>query len=543
MPPRRNQIISMLDRCSAGIACAALLRVLSLFCAGCVLSMAAQANELTWFDGKELRAQAGAVMTEIRSAETYGLDPRRYALEIPAEHMQRVLTGQTIDDDGRERIDEALTATVARFLKDLRHGRVSPQEAGFHLSSMPDAFDAEATARRVASAADVRAALASYEPSAPAYRRLKEALAQYRELARRRDLGPLPALDRRSIREGDTYDGVARLRTMLLAFGDLQPGTCAQASPDRFDACLGQALRRFQRRHGLVEDGVLGPRTIEALNVPLDRRVRQIELTMERWRWTSNLRRPDIAINVPQFVLYALPRAQYGETDVLEMRVIVGRTGPDMRTPLFADAIEYVVFQPYWDVPASITRRELLPLIRKDPSYLARNDMEIVRGGSDSARAIAPSPEVLDRLAAGELRLRQRPGAKNALGAVKFILPNPHNVYLHATPNVELFAHERRAFSHGCIRVSEPALLAEYVLKSAPGDWSPEAIQAALCDPKTRRVDLTSPLPVLIFYGTAVVTRSEGVMFFEDIYGHDRRLDALLRAASVDSSTGPRNVP
>ena len=147
------------------------------------------------------------------------------------------------------------------------------------------------------------------------------------------------------------------------------------------------------------------------------------------------------------------------------------------------------------------------------------SEAQIVEGLRDGR--FEPTDEVLDRLAAGELRLRQRPGAKNALGSIKFIMPNPHNVYLHATPNVELFERTARAFSHGCIRVSEPALLAEYVLKNAPGDWSAEAVEAALCDPATRRVDLATPVPVLIFYGTAVVSQSEGVMFFEDLYGQD----------------------
>lgn len=500
---------------------------------GCALSTLACANDVVWLDGHALRAQAHAAIAELRAAEFYGLDPRSYALALPAAQVEQVLSGRGLDDGERERFDEALSAAVARFLNDVRHGRVTAEMAGFRLPKTPGTFDPTLSARRLTNATDVRAAISSYEPPALPYRRLKAALAQYRELARREDLASLPPLTSRSVREGDSYDGIARLRTMLTAFGDLKrgQGECVETSAAVLDTCVVQALRRFQKRHGLTEDGILGPRTFAALAVPLDKRVRQIELTMERWRWTSTLQRPDIVVNVPQFVLYALPRPQYGESDVLEMRVIVGQSGPDMRTPIFADAIEYVIFQPYWDVPASITRRELLPLIRKDPSYLARNDMEIVRGWSETASAIASSPEALDKLASGELRLRQRPGAKNALGSVKFMLPNPHNVYLHATPNVELFEHAQRAFSHGCVRVSEPALLAEYVLKNAPGEWTAETIQAALCDPATRRVDLRTPTPVLIFYGTAVVTTSHGVMFFDDLYGHDRRLDELIRGA------------
>lgn len=491
----------------------------------------ASANDLTWFDGKHLREQARVVLEEMQSAESYGLDSARYALEVPAADVTRALADAS-DDQQRERFDAALSAAVARFLVDVRYGRVSPEAVGFHLPKIRDTFDAQQVVAQLAKTADVRAAIAAIEPSALPYRRLKDALSRYRTLSERDDLASLGAPRTRAIHTGDIYDDGAKLRTMLIAFGDLEPGGCEIPQPTLFDECLSTAVRHFQKRHGLVEDGILGPRTIAALNVPAEKRVRQIELTMERWRWTSALQKPDIFVNVPQFVLYALPRRQHHESDVLEMRVIVGQSAAQMRTPIFADEIEYVIFQPFWDVPASITRRELLPLIRKDPSYLKRNDMEIVRGWSERASALEPTPENLDKLEAGELRLRQRPSPKNALGSIKFMLPNPHNVYLHATPNNQLFETARRAYSHGCIRISEPALLAEYVLKSAADEWSAERIQTALCDPATRRVDLKTPVRVLIFYGTAVVTAADGAMFFEDIYGHDERLDRLLRRVS-----------
>jgi murein L,D-transpeptidase YcbB/YkuD len=501
-----------------------------------IVSISAQATDLTWFDGVALRSQAHAVISELRSSASHGLDPRRYALDLPDTQVQQVLAGDAMDSALRERFDAALAKAVSMFLADLHDGRIDPSAAGFHLSRTKGAFDAAQAARLLAHAADVRAAIAAHEPSVLPYRRLKEALTRYRELAEGHDFASLPAPSPRSLREGDAYDGVIPLRTLLRALGDLEPGACTEATTT-FDACLSEGVRRFQKRHGLTEDGIIGPKTFAELNVPLPRRVRQIELTMERWRWVSAMPKPDIVVNVPQFVLYALPRSRFGETSAMEMRVIVGQSGPNMRTPVFAEEIEYVVFQPFWDVPASITRRELLPLIRKDPSYLTRNDMEIVRGWSDSAKAIEPTEEVLDQLAAGQLRLRQRPGAKNALGSIKFIMPNPHNVYLHATPNVDLFERSRRAFSHGCIRVSQPAQLAEYVLKSAQGEWSAETIEAALCDPVTKRVDLTTPVPVLIFYGTAVVSEADGILFFEDIYGHDARLDQLLRKAQAKPET------
>jgi murein L,D-transpeptidase YcbB/YkuD len=208
--------------------------------------------------------------------------------------------------------------------------------------------------------------------------------------------------------------------------------------------------------------------------------------------------------------------------------VIVGQSDPHTRTPIFAGAIQHVIFQPFWDVPSGIMRRELLARIRKNPSYLEGHHMEIVRGPGDDAKVLAPTPEVIEALTAGQLRLRQRPGPDNALGPVKFVMPNPYNVYLHATPEQALFQGSRRAFSHGCIRVSEPAALAEYILKDAAGDWNAAAIEAAMCGTKTLRVDLQTPVRVVIFYSTAAATESRGMLFFEDIYGHDRKLEMLL---------------
>jgi murein L,D-transpeptidase YcbB/YkuD len=251
---------------------------------------------------------------------------------------------------------------------------------------------------------------------------------------------------------------------------------------------------------------------------------------MERWRWLSATTRPNIVVNIPQFMLIALPREQDAAEEPLEMRAIVGQTYPHTRTPVFTTAITQVVFQPYWDVPSGILHREILPHLRANASFLDRHQMEIVQGQGDDARVIATSPDAIERLAVGKLRLRQRPGPMNALGPVKFVMPNPFNVYLHATPERALFERSQRTFSHGCIRVSEPAALAEYVLRDAPGDWNTQAIDAAMCGKETLRIRLRQPVRVVVFYSTAMATQSEGVLFFEDVYGHDRKLQELLDA-------------
>lgn len=507
-------------------ACGAYLSI-ALFFTALLHTNLVEAQTL-WFNNGELSAQGLAVAQTLRSAESYGLRSESYALAIPPSDLARVLAGERVDERTRIRFDAALSASATTFLRDLHYGRVSAQAAGFHLPEARAAFDARAAIRALAISRDVSSTIASYEPRPIPYRRLKEMLQRYRALAARGDLRAPPP-SRVSIKEGDRYEGLPQLRRLLAALGDLEDQSAADPTTESlFDATTAEAVRRFQRRHGLEVDGVLGRRTFAALAVPLERRVRQIELTLERWRWTASLARPDIVVNVPQFMLFALPREGAVETSVLEMPVIVGQRYPHMRTPVFVAAIEYVIFQPFWDVPASITQRELLPLIREDPSYLALHDMEIVGGFGDDAKPLPPTPDVLARLARGDVRLRQRPGAGNALGSVKFVMPNPYNVYLHATPNIELFEHAQRTFSHGCIRVSEPALLAGYVLQNAAEDWTAESIQAALCDSTTRRVTLEKPVSVLIFYGTAAASESVGDMFFEDIYGHDARLEQLL---------------
>src|ERR1019366_8972999 len=190
--------------------------------------------------------------------------------------------------------------------------------------------------------------------------------------------------------------------------------------------------------------------------------------------------------------------------------------------------MRYVIFRPYWNVPPSIVRHEMLAAIRKSVDYLARNDLELVRGESDEGPVIAPDAASIDALARGELRLRQRPGVGNALGLIKFDMPNRYNVYLHSTPEQHLFDEAQRAFSHGCIRVGNPLALAAHVLRGTAGEWSPLAIEAAMHGDRTLRVPLAQPIPALVLYGTGLAKEDGQVMFFDDIYGHDRRLEHLL---------------
>lgn len=409
---------------------------------------------------------------------------------------------------------------------------------------------------------------AEYLPrSLPHFGYLEQALVRYRALAADPSLTDLPVLPTRRLVPGDRYAGAPALRRLLRAVGDLPTQAAAPApdpeprppafnspwaqwppasllaptrmtirvpllpppaapaaspapqDPEILDVDLATAIERFQWRHGLEVDGVLGAGTWRALTTPLARRVNQIELTLQRWRQLPPSPWPRaIYVNVPQFRLYAMD-ARDARPLQLQMDVIVGRTISSMNTPTFSADMTHLIFRPYWDVPQSIATNELLPTERRRPGYLAASNIEVVDA---SGRVVPVSDSSLEAVAAGAMRLRQRPGEDNALGRVKFVLPNSHAVYLHDTPNRELFARRQRAFSHGCVRVSDPTSLAQFVLQDPP-EWSRARIGQALLGTTTTRVDLPEPVRVYIVYGTALAGEDGLVSFSEDIYGLDAR--------------------
>ena len=474
-------------------------------------------------DGKP-NVQARGLLAVLRHVDDFGLSRADFA-------DQATTLDASLDPLDAPRLEEAMTRAALRLMSQLHDGRVDAATAGYRLSRRRAPVDFVRMVGVLSTSNDIDATLAALEPRASQFRALKMALAKYRRIPDA--FAPLqPA---RSVRADDAYAGAARLRQRLAELGDATGAAEPQSPPDLYDAALAQAVAHFQARHGLQPDGVLGPRTISELAVPISRRIRQIELTMERWRWLPDLHPPTVIVNVPQFMLYTLTESRE-QVQVRKMTVIVGKSLN--QTPVFDSAIEAVVFRPYWDVPRSILVNELLPLIERHPDYLARNDMEIVRGGGESAQVLPEGPAAIAALREGRARLRQRPGPKNALGLIKFVLPNPYAVYLHSTPEAALFARDRRALSHGCIRVSDPTALAAYLLKDTSGDWSADAIEAATCADTTLTVRLAKPVPVFILYGTAVVDEGE-VLFFDDIYGYDRRLDALLTGARAAALSAP----
>lgn len=476
-----------------------------------------------WLDGSRATPQAIGLLHALRTAHARGLQDEDYEAGAITARLDELRSPAA-----QAQFDLALSVSTVRLLSDLHFGRATPQAAGFHLEVPPTRLDLAGTLARLASSASVKATLDGVEPPFAHYRLLRDALTRYRELALDASLNRLPPFEERSLKPGDSYAGAAQLRRLLAALGDLQADQASVA-----DASIGPelvaAIEQFQRRHGLAVDGIIGRRTFAELTRPLVARVRQIELTLERWRWLPHFDTPPIVVNIPQFRLFAFHTRVDREAEIVGMDVIVGQSFPRSRTPVFTEEIRQVVFRPYWDVPYSITVREMLPAIRRNPGYFARNNLEIVRGAGDDAVPVPATPENVVALATGSLRLRQRPGPDNSLGLVKFVLPNAFNVYLHATPAHELFGESRRAFSHGCIRVRDPVALAEHVFHDQPEPWSSERIEEAMREgPDSQRVTLARPVRVFVVYGTAVATEAGKVLFFDDIYGHDRRLEALL---------------
>jgi murein L,D-transpeptidase YcbB/YkuD len=458
------------------------------------------AAEPDWADA--LSSEARQIVA--KAAED-GLDPADYRALAPPEAMRR-------------------------YLRDLHAGRVRAKALGFRVGTSTDE-QIDADLRSAVTAGQLQPLVDRLTPPLAQYRQLRAALTRYRALAAA-PTGPALPLVAKKLSPGDDYAGATALRERLIAFGDL----AADAPPvsGHYDDTLAAAVRRFQQRHGLDDDGVIGRGTLAALNVPPAARVRQIELAMERLRWLPHRSgRPFIAINIPMFRLWAWDAGAAESSPALGMGVIVGRA-LRTQTPVFADQMTHLIFRPYWNVPRSILRNEVLPAAERDATYLARHDMELVNGQGDDAKPVAATPEALEAARAGALRVRQRPGPKNSLGLAKFIFPNDDNVYLHGTPARELFARSRRDFSHGCVRVEDPAALAQWLLKDQPA-WTPERIAAAMNGAALQRVDLGAPVPVILYYVTAAVMPEDGRLHFaDDLYRHDAALERALKAPRRD---------
>jgi murein L,D-transpeptidase YcbB/YkuD len=453
----------------------------------------------------------------LQHADRDGLDPSLYNATTLAARRQEAgrgfLTAKGFDAREAVDLDVWLTYLYLEYASDLTSGLSNLSHAAPDWKIAGEKVDVLSLLQQSLQEQRVGASLAALTPSHPQYTRLRDALQQYRDLAAKGGWPQLPATLK--LKPGQHSAEVPALARRLTATGDFS-GTVHDGDT-AYTPELQEAVKRFQRRHGLADDGVVAPATVAQLNVPVERRIEQIALNLERWRWLPrDLGDRYVLVNIPE---YRLEVWDHGNVPV-SMRVVVGKK--DTPTPIFNDQMTYLVFAPYWNVPPDIASKETIPSVMKDPAFLDRTNMEVLdRSGRvvDAASIDLSQPD--------HYRFRQRPGGKNSLGYVKFMFPNQFNVYLHDTPADSLFARAARSFSHGCVRVEQPERLAEYVLHDQP-EWTPEQIEAAMHGGQEKSVKLREPLPVYLGYFTARVSADGILQFRDDIYGIDARQQTLL---------------
>ena len=466
-----------------------------------------------WIDGSGLTDDGKLVVDSLEASRLQGLEPEHYDLTAIRER---------VDSHEPKRLavlDALMTGAFLRYCYDIRSGRADPRDADPEWFVEADGIDHLSALETSIADGSLAEVLAGLMPPDPRYVRLQEALARYRRIAAGGGWPRLP--EGLALGVNTRAPAVVVLRTRLRASGDLE----SPSGDDLFDEALESAVVRFQGRHGLEADGVVGRQTRAALDVPVEERVNQIILNMERWRWMPrHADRRYIQVNMAGFEM----RVMEDEVPILRMRVVIGR--PYRRTPAFNEAMTYVVISPYWHVPPSLAVRDLLPKIREDPGYLERQGIRVFSDWTENAREL--DGQAIDWSAVSGRRfsykLRQDPGPHNALGRIKFMLPNRFNIYLHDTPHREHFDLSVRAFSSGCIRLEEPLVLADYALGEA--GWVPERIREAVAGGKRRVVTLPRPIPVYLVYWTAWAEKDGTIHFRDDVYGRDKLLATALEA-------------
>ncbi|HYO74395.1 MAG TPA: L,D-transpeptidase family protein [Archangium sp.] len=507
-----------------------------------------------WFsyDGA-VRPQAGEYLAALCEAEPEGLGPESYR-RAELEEALRQLTLDGEPGDAWVEVELGLSSSFLSYASHLLSGQVSSR--GLRWSTKPPGVVVLAAVMEgTLASGDLAGTLRSLSPNNEGFVRLREALARYRALAaaggwplvpegkplepgmkdprvtvlreRLRATGDLPsAAEERLLYPGAPGVGVAALVGDLVRAAMEEPAPESPKKPvaeDLYDAEVEEGVKAFQRRHGLAADGKVGRETLKALRVPVEERIAQLLVNLERWRWAPReLGTRHVMVNLPAFELEAV---EQGRT-VLRMPVIIGQQ--EWSTPVLQDEVEYLVLHPTWYVPGKITAEEVLPKLREDPGAAAR--MGLTTYDRATGQPVDPGTVDWNGLEANSLpyRFSQDPGADNPLGRVKFMLPNRFSIYLHDTPNPKLFAEAQRTFSHGCVRVSEPAKLADFLLRGHEG-WTEESLAAAMAEAKgkQRRVDLPAPVPVYLLYWTSFVGADGRVQFRPDVY----RQDAAVRRA------------
>ena len=468
-----------------------------------------QGFELIWSDGTQYNDNARQLVEIIQQARRYGLN----ALDYDLEFIQYFLDATSVDPMLLSRSDVAFTHAYIKLASHINNGVSHSSPASEReqqlLTTLSYAVDQNT----------ISAAIDQLQPSNSNYVNLVRALGQYRAL----ELSEEPIqLKTHPLAMGDRSADVVVLRKKLHHLGDY---TGIDLESDLFDEDLAVAVSNFQRRHGLEADAILGRQTMRELNTPIAHRIMQLEINLERARTLSGLNNDRyLLINIPAYQLYLYENNQVA----YQSRVIVGKK--KHKTPQLSSHLTKVILSPYWNVPRSIARNEIIPELQKDPQYLAKNNMKLF--GRLNNQVYQVNPDAINWSAvdpaSSTFRIRQEPGAENSLGQIKFIFPNRHSVYLHDTPARNLFAQPRRAFSHGCVRLEDPFGLAEVLLSSGDGAYSRGDLEYLAKKSKSRTVKLTQPVPIHITYMTAWADEHGVVHFRPDIYQRDSQFAASL---------------
>ncbi len=478
-----------------------------------------------WSNNTGPLPQAMTLAETIHEADREGLRSEDYHI-VNIESLLREIddcekTNRPLNPEMLADLDVLLTDAFLLYGSHLLIGHVNPETIQSEWLIESRETDLVAILEKALDANDIGTALSELRPSHPGYARLKEALVHYQKIMQN---GGWPEVPRGpKMEQGDQGPRVRALRSRLISSGDLdQP---LESITDLFDQTLEHAVRRFQERHGLEVDGVVGRDTLRSLNTSAKQRVGQIKTNLERWRWLPhNLGWRYILVNIANFELDAVQNGQI----VMTMRVVVGRRY--RRTPVFTGNMTHLELNPYWNIPTKIAVRDILPKIQNDLEYLTRQNIRVFQSWELDAPEINPASIDWFHVTPTNLsfKFRQEPGPRNALGRVKFMFPNKFSVYLHDTPAHALFQKRKRTFSSGCIRVEKPIELTAYLLRGDP-EWTHERIVTAIDSGETQIVRLPEPIPVHLLYWTAWVDADGKIHFRDDIYGRDKKLGRVLR--------------
>ena len=476
--------------------------------------------------------KAAIIRQFLENTETEGLRPSDYNVA-----GIRFLW-QSDRPDHLAQLDTQLSLNLIKYAHDVSQGRILPYKADPELfaEAGDKHFKPVMVINNALTAPDLAGYLASLPPSHDYYRKLREALQFYREIAKSGGWGKVA--NGNMLHPGDRDERIRRIRQRLAKTEELSsPGE----NETLYDDELIQAVKKFQKKYGLKADGIIGRETLSALNTPPEAIVDKIILNMSRWRWQKKeLGRRHIIVNTANYDLKAVEDGR----EVLTLAVIVGKL--QHQTPVFSSQAHYVDFNPFWNIPPSIAAQEELPELRKDPSYLANRKVRLFSNWQDDG--VELDPTTIDWLTVTEdemkrYKLRQDPGPWNALGSVKLVFPNKYSVFIHGTPAQELFEHNKRNFSHGCIRVNKPLELARFALADEQDDWSMKKIEEIVAKGERKVVSISSPLTIHIIYQTAWIDNVGTVHFSSDVYGRDKMLAEILFASPDSAVRKLNNIP